>query len=90
MRAVSIASFLLASLAVALAPAVMTVYREAFPAEAAKRAALAACARADPGFDRLIASDRAQCYARRLPAAETPQPVPRRGEIASAAMHPLF
>jgi hypothetical protein len=84
MKGLSIAAVLFASVALALAPTVSTVYREAFPAEPAKRAALAACAQVDPGFHRLIAGERAKCYARQLQGPTPPAPVPRRGDIAAA------
>ena len=84
MKGLSIAAILLASVALPLAPAVTTIYREAFPAEPAKRAALAACAQADPGFRRLIAEQRAQCYVRQLQAPEMPLPVPQTLEIATS------
>jgi len=84
MRALSVAGFLVAAALLALLPAVSTIYREAYPAEAARRAALAACAQADPGFDRLIARQRASCYARQLPAPATREAVPRSEELAEA------
>ena len=84
MKGLSIAAVLLASVALPLAPAVTTAYREAFPAEPTKRAALAACAEADPGFHRLIAEQRAQCYVRQLQAPAMPLPVPRTVEIATS------
>jgi hypothetical protein len=82
MKALSVAAFLLASVALALTPAVSMIYREAYPIEPVKRAALAACAEADRGFDRLIAGQRAQCYARRLQAPETPEAVPPSEQLA--------
>jgi hypothetical protein len=85
MKALSVAAVLLASVALALAPAVRAIYREAYPVEAAKRAALAACVTADPSFDRLIAGQRAQCYARQLQAPEKPEMVPRSLQIAQSA-----
>jgi len=90
MKGLSIAAALLVSVALALAPTISTVYREAFPAEPTKRAALAACAQADPGFNRLIAGERAKCYARQLQAPPPLDPVPRRDDIAaSGAPKPL-
>jgi len=77
---------MLGSVALALTPAISTIYREAFPAEPVKRAALAACAQADPGFHRLIAGDRARCYARQLQLPPPPDPVPRSEEIAGATL----
>jgi hypothetical protein len=82
MKGVAITISLLGSVVLALTPAVSTIYREAFPTDPTKRAALATCARADPGFHRLIAGDRAQCYARQAPAPPLPDPVPRSEEIA--------
>jgi hypothetical protein len=84
MKALSIAAFLVGAVLLALAPAASTIYREAYPVEPVKRAALAACAGADQGFDRLIAGQRAQCYARQLQAPETPEMVPRSVEIAQS------
>jgi hypothetical protein len=84
MKGLSIAAALFASVTLALTPTIATIYREAFPAEPEKRAALAACAEADPGFRRLIAEQRAQCYARQLLAPEAPLPVPRALEIAAS------
>ena len=83
MKVLSIAAILLASVTLALMPAVSTIYREAFPAEPTKRTALSACAEADPGFHRLIAEQRAQCYAQQLQAPEAPLPAPRALEIAT-------
>ena len=80
MKGWSIAASLFASIALALMPSVSTIYREAFPAEPVKRAALAACAQADAGFHRLIAGDRAKCYARQLPPPPLDMP-PRSEEI---------
>ena len=50
MKALSIGGFAIVAVGLALAPAVSTIYREAFPTEATRRAALAACARLDPDF----------------------------------------
>jgi hypothetical protein len=86
MKGLAIAASLLGSVALALAPAISTICREAFPGEPGKRAALAACAQADPGFHRLIAGDRARCYARHLQAPPPPDPVPRSEEIAGTAL----
>jgi len=85
MKEFVIAASLLGSMALALTPAVSTICREAFPAEPVKRAALAACAQTDPGFHRLMAEDRAKCYARQLQAAPQPDPVPRSLEIVDGA-----
>jgi hypothetical protein len=84
MKCLSVASLLLASVALALAPAITTIYREAFPSELVKRAALTACAQADSGFDRLIAVERAKCYARQLQTVPAPEPVPRSQEIVDS------
>jgi hypothetical protein len=84
MKGLSISAFLLASAGLALVPALSAVYREAYPAEPVKRAALAACAVLDPGFDRLIANARARCYARQLQAPELPVAQPRSEELAYA------
>jgi hypothetical protein len=84
MKGFSVAACLLASVALALAPAVSTIYRQAFPAEPVKRAALAACAQADPGFHRLIAGQRAKCYARQLQAQPPLDMVPRSEEIVDS------
>jgi hypothetical protein len=86
MKGFAITASLLGSAALALAPAISTICREAFPAEPAKRAALAACAQEDPGFHRLIAGDRARCYARQLQAPAPPDPVPRSEEIARVTL----
>jgi len=83
MKGLSIAAFLIAAILLALAPAASTIYRDAYPVEAAKRAALAACGRDDPGFSRLLAGERARCYARLLqPAPEDSPVVPRREQVA--------
>ena len=86
MKGLAIAASLLGSVVLALTPAISTIYREAFPAEPDKRAALAACAQEDPGFHRLIAGERARCYARQLQAPAAPVPVPRSHEIAGTAL----
>ena len=80
----SIAAALLASIALALTPTVTIIWREAFRAGPAKRAALPACVEAHPGFRRLIAEQRALCYARQLQAPELALPVPRTLEIATS------
>jgi len=84
MKALSIPAFLIAAIALALVPAVSTIYGEAYPAEAAKRAALAVCAQSDPGFDRFYAGQRAQCYARQLSAPRVAPAVPRREQLVEA------
>jgi hypothetical protein len=84
MKGLSVAASLLAAVALALMPAVSTIYREAFPAEATKRAALAACVQADSGFRRLIAVERAKCYARQWQAPPQFDMVPRREEIVDS------
>jgi hypothetical protein len=84
MKMLSIASLLLVGIALALSPAIGAIYGAAFPAEPEKRAALAACAQDKPGFDRLLADERAKCYARQLPTPEAPERVPRSEEIAEA------
>jgi hypothetical protein len=83
MKVLSIAAILLASVTLALVPGLSSVYREAFPAEPTKRAALSACAEADPGFHRLIAEQRVRCYVQQLQAPQAPLPVPRALEIAA-------
>jgi hypothetical protein len=65
-KALLIAGVIIVANLLALFPAVSTIYREAYPAEAVKRAALAVCAHDDPGFNPLFASERAYCYARTL------------------------
>jgi hypothetical protein len=83
MKGLSIAGFIVAAILLALAPAASTIYREAYPDEAEKRAALAACAQDDPGFNRLFAGERARCYARVLQRPPSPTaPVPRSVELA--------
>jgi len=86
MKSLWVGLFLLASVALALVPAASAVYREAYPSEPAKRAALAACARSDPGFDRLFAADRAKCYARQLQSPAPPGAVPRSLDVVEIAV----
>jgi len=83
----SIGAIAATGLVLALAPAASTIYGEAFPQDNAKRAALAACASADPGFSRLTAADRAACYVRLLhpPQVDSPLP-PRRQELADSGV----
>ena len=89
MKGLSIAGFMLAATVLAVTPALTTIYREAYPAEAARRAALAGCGQLDPGFNRLIASERAQCYAHFLQAApDKPPMVPRHRQIVAAGPAP--
>lgn len=90
MKGLSIAASLLAAVVLALTPTVSTIYREAFPAEPTKRAALAACAQANPGFRRLIADQRAKCYARQYQTTPPVDPVPRREQLAGSGMAKLF
>ncbi len=78
MKALPLLSFVGAAWLIAVAPVAATVYAEAYPADPARAAALAACARDDPGFDRLHAADRAACYRRRGPAP---------GDAAAPAPH---
>ncbi|MBV8776881.1 MAG: hypothetical protein JO258_06760 [Alphaproteobacteria bacterium] len=80
MKAFAIPAILAAAFGVAVAPVAVAIYRDAFPADPARRAALAACAQ-DAGFNRLIAADRARCYAQALSPAAPPPPVPRRLQI---------
>jgi hypothetical protein len=84
MKGLSIAGFVVAAILLALAPSLTMIYREAYPAELAKREALAACARGEPGFNRLLAEERARCYAG-LPQAppEVAPIVPRQEQIAA-------
>jgi len=79
----SIAAIAVTGLVLALAPAASTIYREAFPQDSVRRAALAACASSDPGFSRLTAADRAACYARLLHPPQVDSPLqPRHQELA--------
>ena len=89
MKLLTITAIATAALLLALAPVVSTIYGEAYPGDGAKRAALDACALADPGFNRLNAGERARCYARVLqtPPADSPQ-APRREEIAESGFEP--
>jgi hypothetical protein len=86
MKALVALGLVTGSLLLALAPAISTIYCEAYPAEPAKRSALAACARDEPDFNRLFADERARCYQRfrQSPPPETPL-VPRRLQLAAAA-----
>jgi hypothetical protein len=91
MKVLSIGGFAIVAVGLALAPAAGTIHREAFPAEATHRAALAACARLDPAFNRLIAAKRAECYAHFLqPAPEKAPMAPRRREIAASGTQPTL
>ena len=66
MKFLAIAAIMAAALTLALAPAASMIYAEAYPTDGTKRAALDACAGADPLFNRLSAAERAYCYARFL------------------------
>jgi|HubBroStandDraft_6_1064221.scaffolds.fasta_scaffold379000_2 hypothetical protein len=91
MKALSISGFAIVAIGVALAPAVSMIYRDAFPVEATHRAALADCARIDPAFNRLIAADRAECYAHSLQMAPQKAPlIPRLREIAASGTPPTL
>jgi hypothetical protein len=91
MRALSLGGFAIAAVGLALTPAASTIYHDAFPAEAAHRAALGACAQLDPGFNRLIAAERAECYAYFLQSVPEKAPmVPRRREIAASGTPPAL
>ena len=60
-------------------PAAGAWWNDAFPNEPGKRVMLDACARSDPGFNRLLAAARRVCYRRGLDsgqAAPTPRPPP--------------
>jgi hypothetical protein len=86
MKGLFIAGLVAAAIMLALAPALTTIYREAYPADALRREALATCAHDERGFNRLFAGERARCYARilRAPPADAP-PVPRRVQVAQGA-----
>ena len=71
-------------MAIASTPLAVAAYGAAFPADGARAAALAACARDEAAFNRWFAADRAACYARLLePLPAPPPPVPRRLQVAS-------
>lgn len=83
MKVLAIAAIVTAAFLVALAPAIGAIYGDAYPGDSKKRAALAACSASEAGFSRLLAEDRAQCYARFLAAPPTePARVPRREQVA--------
>jgi hypothetical protein len=85
MKALIALGLVAAAIMLALAPAISTIYSEAYPAERVKRSALAACARDEPDFNRLFADERARCYQRfrQVAPPETPL-VPRRLQLAGA------
>jgi hypothetical protein len=89
MKFLTVTAVVTAALLLALAPVVSAVYGEAYPSDGTQRAALNACAAADPGFNRLNAGARARCYARLLQAPAAPAPLlPRREEIAESGFAP--
>lgn len=89
MRFLTITAVVTGALLLALAPVISAVYGEAYPSDRTQRAALNACATADPAFNRLNAGARARCYARLLEAPPAPAPsLPRREEIAESNFAP--
>ena len=66
MKPLTLIGFLLAAPLVALAPVLGILYGQSYPDDPGKRRALAACSRQQPGFDRLLAAERAACYERQL------------------------
>ena len=89
MKFLTITAVVIAALLLALAPVVSAVYGETYPGDGTQRAALNACAAADPGFNRLNAGERAWCYARLLRAPPAPAPLlPRREEIVQRGFAP--
>ena len=89
MKALSIAAIVTAAVVLALVPAIVTVYREAYPDDGSRRAALTVCGLADPAFSRLKAKDRARCYAHSLQPPPAGQPrIPRREQIVDLGSAP--
>jgi hypothetical protein len=68
MKGLIISTLLVASVAIAVTPVVSTVYADAYPQDVQKRQALDFCVERNQSFDRLLATDRAACYHRYLPA----------------------
>jgi hypothetical protein len=62
MKLAAIGALVFASMLIALAPAVSTLYGEVYPQDSAKKEALRQCYKTDPAFNRLIAVARAACY----------------------------
>ncbi|MBV9862569.1 MAG: hypothetical protein JO267_10525 [Alphaproteobacteria bacterium] len=80
MKALLIGALFAGAVTVAVTPVLSTVYADAYPQDPSKRQALAHCIDADRGFNRLIATERAACYGRYVPAqapqAQGPRPQP--------------
>ncbi len=76
MKGLTIATLLAAAVLIAMFPAIGTVYSAAYPDDPARQHALSICTRDDPGFNRLLAIDRAACYQRllNLPASKAGAP----------------
>ena len=84
-KVLSIAGIAAAAMLLALLPALVTIYGEAYPADPDKQIALKACAREQPAFNRFLRAQRAHCYARLQPLPAAPPLVPRRVQVAQLA-----
>ena len=88
MKGLTIAGLLFGGIFVALVPVAHALYGQAYPADRARRQALASCTRADPDFDRLNAVARAACYRQFLDLPPDPADPTRRGREAGRTMLP--
>jgi len=84
-KALSIVGVVTIAMLLALLPALVTIYGEAYPAAPSKQMALAACAREETAFNRFLKAERAHCYARLQIAPASPSPVPRRIQVVELA-----
>ncbi len=78
MKGLMISALLAAAVIFAVTPVASTVYADAYPKDPLKRQALEACFHANPGFNRLLAAERAGCY-ERLMRAQAPTSLPNQG-----------
>jgi hypothetical protein len=86
MKLAAIAALVFASLLIALAPAVGTLYGEVYPRDSAKKEALRQCHKIDPAFNRLIAAARAACYDNHRNAEPSRRSAPLPGATTNRAV----
>jgi hypothetical protein len=85
MKLAAIGALVFASPLIALAPAVSTLYGEAYPRDATKKEALYQCRKVDPAFNRLIAAARSACYDSHQSAKPARRGAPLPGATANGA-----
>ena len=67
MKGLMLSCLLAGAAVIAVTPVLSTVYADAYPTDPLKHAALERCVESSSGFNRLLAAERAACYARLIP-----------------------